>query len=84
MPGTVLQVRVQNGELVSAGAVLVILESMKMELAITAPIDGIVSGITLSPGDRVELGQPLVAIVSDEHESKPKLDGEPTSGETEK
>ena len=63
MPGTVLQVRVQNGELVRAGDVLVILESMKMELAITAPIDGIVSGVTLSPGDRVELGQPLVAIV---------------------
>ena len=63
MPGTVLQVRVENGQSVAAGDVLVILESMKMELAITAPVDGIVSGVTLSPGDRVELGQALVAIL---------------------
>jgi acetyl-CoA/propionyl-CoA carboxylase biotin carboxyl carrier protein len=62
MPGTVLQVRVQNGDTVEAGEVLVILESMKMELAITAPVEGVVSGVSLSPGDRVELGQPLVAI----------------------
>ena len=84
MPGTVLQVRVQNGELVNAGDVLVILESMKMELAITAPIDGVVSGVRLIPGDRVELGQPLVAIAPSEADSKPQLDGEPLSEETEK
>jgi acetyl-CoA/propionyl-CoA carboxylase, biotin carboxylase, biotin carboxyl carrier protein len=84
MPGTVLQVRFQNGELVSAGDVLVILESMKMELAITAPISGVVSGVTLVPGDRVELGQPLVAITPPEDEPKPKLDGETVSEETEK
>jgi acetyl-CoA/propionyl-CoA carboxylase biotin carboxyl carrier protein len=66
MPGTVLQVRVQDGDTVAAGDVLVILESMKMELAITAPHDGVVSGVTLRPGDRVELGQPLVAILAEE------------------
>jgi acetyl-CoA/propionyl-CoA carboxylase biotin carboxyl carrier protein len=68
MPGTVLQVRVANGDTVDAGDVLVILESMKMELAITAPLDGVVSGVTLSPGDRVELGQPLVAITPEDTE----------------
>ncbi|HEX3803079.1 MAG TPA: biotin carboxylase N-terminal domain-containing protein [Solirubrobacteraceae bacterium] len=68
MPGTVLQVRVQDGDTVTAGDVLVILESMKMELVITAPTDGVVSGLTLSPGDRVELGQPLVAIAPAEAE----------------
>ena len=68
MPGTVLQVRVQDGDTVRAGDVLVILESMKMELAITAPTDGVVSGVTLSAGDRVELGQSLVAIVPHEPE----------------
>jgi acetyl-CoA/propionyl-CoA carboxylase, biotin carboxylase, biotin carboxyl carrier protein len=83
MPGTVLQVRVRNGELVSTGDVLVILESMKMELAITAPIDGVVSGVTLVPGNRVELGQPLVAIAPAEDESGSKVDGETTSEETE-
>ena len=80
MPGTVLQVRVQNGESVSAGDLLVILESMKMELAITAPVDGVVSGVTLTPGDRVELGQQLVVITKpdgdSESNSHPKLEGE--------
>jgi acetyl-CoA/propionyl-CoA carboxylase, biotin carboxylase, biotin carboxyl carrier protein len=68
MPGKVLQVRVQNGDTVSAGDVLVILESMKMELEITAPTDGVVNGLTLSTGDRVELGRPLVAIVPEDAE----------------
>jgi acetyl-CoA/propionyl-CoA carboxylase, biotin carboxylase, biotin carboxyl carrier protein len=68
MPGTVLQVRVRDGDTVTAGDVLLILESMKMELVITAPSDGVVGGVTLSPGDRVELGQPLVAITSAEGE----------------
>jgi acetyl-CoA/propionyl-CoA carboxylase biotin carboxyl carrier protein len=66
MPGTVMQVRVRNGEKVNAGDVLVILESMKMELQIVAPTDGVVSGVTLKAGDRVELGQPLVAITPEE------------------
>ncbi len=68
MPGTVLIVRVQNGDTVSAGDVLMILESMKMELQITAPTDGVVSGLALSAGDRVELGQALVAITPKEAE----------------
>jgi acetyl-CoA/propionyl-CoA carboxylase, biotin carboxylase, biotin carboxyl carrier protein len=62
MPGTVLLVRVKEGDAVAAGDVLVVLESMKMELAITAPHDGVVTSIALNPGDRVELGQPLVAV----------------------
>ncbi len=72
MPGTVLLVRVTEGDTVAAGDVLVVLESMKMELAITAPHDGVVTSIALSPGDRVELGQPLVALA----ESGPEDGGE--------
>jgi acetyl-CoA/propionyl-CoA carboxylase biotin carboxyl carrier protein len=65
MPGTVLQVRVKNGDEVREGDVLLVLESMKMELSIAAPRPGTVEGLTLSPGDRVELGQPLVAVAAD-------------------
>jgi acetyl-CoA/propionyl-CoA carboxylase biotin carboxyl carrier protein len=68
MPGTVWMVNVANGDVVSAGDVLIILESMKMELAITAPVDGVVAGLELKPGDRVGLKQPLVAVVGYEEE----------------
>jgi acetyl-CoA/propionyl-CoA carboxylase biotin carboxyl carrier protein len=63
MPGVVLLVRVANGEAVTAGDVLLVLESMKMELSITAPHDGTVEGLALKAGDRVARWQPLVAVV---------------------
>jgi acetyl-CoA/propionyl-CoA carboxylase, biotin carboxylase, biotin carboxyl carrier protein len=70
MPGTVLLVRVSNGEHVAEGDVLVVLESMKMELSITAPHAGTVAGVVLKPGDRVTLGQPLAAVMVDEKETE--------------
>jgi acetyl-CoA/propionyl-CoA carboxylase biotin carboxyl carrier protein len=66
MPGTVLLVNVADGDDVSAGDVLLVVESMKMELAITAPHAGRVAGLELRPGDRVALRQPLVAVVADD------------------
>ena len=62
MPGTVLLVHVANGDQVEEGDVLLVLESMKMELAITAPTAGTVEGLELKPGDRVTQRQPLVAV----------------------
>jgi acetyl-CoA/propionyl-CoA carboxylase biotin carboxyl carrier protein len=64
MPGTVVLVNVADGDRVSEGDVLIVLESMKMELAVAAPHDGIVEGLELSPGDRVALKQPLVAVTA--------------------
>jgi acetyl-CoA/propionyl-CoA carboxylase biotin carboxyl carrier protein len=64
MPGTVLLVHVADGDAVAEGDVLLVLESMKMELSITAPHAGIVAGLALAPGDRVALRQPLVAVVA--------------------
>jgi acetyl-CoA/propionyl-CoA carboxylase biotin carboxyl carrier protein len=64
MPGVVLLVRVANGDAVAEGDVLLVLESMKMELSITAPHDGTVEGLELAQGDRVARHQPLAAVTS--------------------
>ena len=65
MPGKVLAVEVANGDRVSEGDLLILLESMKMELQITAPNDGEVAGLSLAVGDQVGLGQALVAVTPD-------------------
>ena len=68
MPGTVLLVNVADGDAVAAGDVLLVLESMKMELPIAAPHAGTVAGLELRPGDGVALGQLLVAVVAPDTE----------------
>ncbi len=65
MPGSVLAVRVQDGDSVRAGDVLVVIESMKMELEVVAPAAGTVARLSVMPGDRVSGGQLLVAIGAD-------------------
>jgi biotin carboxyl carrier protein len=62
MPGSVLDVRVRAGDSVRAGDVLVVLESMKMELEVVAPEAGTVERLSVVAGDRVRGGQLLVAI----------------------
>jgi acetyl-CoA/propionyl-CoA carboxylase biotin carboxyl carrier protein len=68
MPGTIWAVNVANGDRVAEGEVLIVLESMKMELSITAPHDGTVAGLELAAGDRVALKQPLVAVVREQED----------------
>ncbi|MDW5592759.1 biotin carboxylase N-terminal domain-containing protein [Conexibacter stalactiti] len=62
MPGTVLFVHVSDGDQVSAGDVLVVLESMKMELSVSAPHDGTVGGLSVKPGDKVRLREILLEV----------------------
>ncbi|MGC9220251.1 MAG: acetyl/propionyl/methylcrotonyl-CoA carboxylase subunit alpha [Solirubrobacteraceae bacterium] len=66
MPGTVLLVKASNGQRVVEGEELLVIESMKMELSITAPRSGVLSGLALAVGDRVTLGQPLARILESE------------------
>jgi acetyl-CoA/propionyl-CoA carboxylase biotin carboxyl carrier protein len=62
MPGVVLDVRTATGATVAQGDVLVVLESMKMELTIAAAVDGVVAEIGVAVGDRVALDQPLARV----------------------
>ena len=63
MPGTILDVRVQNGAKVKKGDVLVILEAMKMENEILAPCDGTVTSVCVKKGDSVET-QALICTIA--------------------
>jgi acetyl/propionyl-CoA carboxylase alpha subunit len=62
MPGTVLRVDVHEGEHVDEGQTLVLLEAMKMELAVTAPAVGVVSAVLVEAGELVSRGQALVEL----------------------
>ena len=62
MPGTILDVKVQNGQQVKEGDILFILEAMKMENEIFAPCNGTVSGLNVAKGATVETGTPFCFI----------------------
>ncbi|HEX5649250.1 MAG TPA: acetyl-CoA carboxylase biotin carboxylase subunit [Steroidobacteraceae bacterium] len=62
MPGHVLDVRVQVDQTVEQGAVLLVLEAMKMEHSLTAPWRARVVEIQVHPGQRVEEGSDLVRL----------------------
>ena len=62
MPATVVDIRVQPGDRVTRGDVLVMLEAMKMELPVRAPRDGVVKSIAPRVGDLVQAGIPLLDL----------------------
>jgi propionyl-CoA carboxylase alpha chain len=66
MPGKVVEVRVADGDRVTAGATLLILEAMKMEHHVTAPADGLVQEVLVAVGSQVETGATLLVFVVDE------------------
>lgn len=62
MPGTILDIKVSEGQEVKSGQVLVILEAMKMENELVAPKDGVVQSINVSKGASVNSGDVLITI----------------------
>ncbi|MGD9989723.1 biotin carboxylase N-terminal domain-containing protein [Pseudonocardia sp.] len=62
MPGGVVRVLAEAGAAVTAGQPLVVLEAMKMEHTVAAPVDGIVSEIHVAQGDQVDTGQVLAVV----------------------
>ncbi len=62
MQGTLIKYAVEDGAEVSTGDLVAVLEAMKMENNITAHRDGVVSSLSLSPGDSVESGAVMARI----------------------
>lgn len=60
MPGMVLKVFVNKGDIIKKGDNLFVLEAMKMENIIKSPADVVVEKILIKPGDKVEKGQMLM------------------------
>jgi biotin carboxyl carrier protein len=60
MPGMVISVLVNEGQEVSAGESILILEAMKMENVIKSPVQAIVKTIKVKQGSAVEKGQLLI------------------------
>ena len=62
MPGTILDIRVTEGQAIKAGDIILILEAMKMENEIVAPKDGVVNKIHTTKLSNVSTGDALVTI----------------------
>jgi biotin carboxyl carrier protein len=63
-PGKVLSVHAEAGKRIAEGDKICILEALKMELPIVAPVGGTVKALRISPGQAVEAGDVLAVIES--------------------
>jgi len=62
MPGKVVSFSVKAGDKVSKGQPLAVMEAMKMEHTIAAPVDGVVAELLYAPGDQVAEGAELLKL----------------------
>lgn len=62
MPGKILEIKKTVGTTVKKGEILFILEAMKMENEIVAPIDGTLTSISVSQNESVEAGKELALL----------------------
>lgn len=62
LPGSVFKILAEAGTVVNEGDKIMILESMKMEIDILAPCNGVVQSVLVRPNDKVVEGQALVIV----------------------
>ncbi len=68
LTGMIVDVRVAEGDTVSEGQVLAVMESMKLEISIKAAASGIATNIAVSNGMMVDRGQTIAEIIEPEKE----------------
>ena len=62
MPGKILSIKASEGQVVSKGDVILLLEAMKMENEVVAPQDGTIATINVASGAAVEAGDTLATL----------------------
>jgi biotin carboxyl carrier protein len=62
MPGRVVKLLVGPGDAVEKGTGVVVVEAMKMENELVAPVPGVIERVFVGAGDAVERGAPLLEI----------------------
>ena len=62
IPGKVIAVKVDSGSNVKKGQSVIVIEAMKMENEIRTPVDGVITGIHVKEGDKVEKDTRLITI----------------------
>lgn len=62
MPGTILDIKVNLGDKVSKGTLVIILEAMKMENEILAPEDATVTSVNVTRGQQVNTGDVMLTL----------------------
>jgi biotin carboxyl carrier protein len=62
MPGVVLTVLVGEGDQISAGQNILVVETMKMQLYVAAPVSGTIAEMAVKPGDQIIIGQLLASL----------------------
>ena len=70
IPGKIVSISAKEGQKVSEGDVVMILEAMKMQNEIQAPLSGTVTAINCKPGDSIEANSPLVVILPEENKTE--------------
>ncbi len=68
MNGCLTEVRVQAGDTVASGDILVIMEAMKMEHTIKAPHDGTIAEIFFKQGDLIDEGREILSFLDESEE----------------
>ena len=70
IPGKIVSIVVEEGDIVAEGDVVMILEAMKMQNEIQAPLSGCVTAVNCKPGDSIEANSPLIVIQPEEKKTE--------------